>query len=716
MPLIIPKSVGGFDEVDINQPLVAPIEERASGLVVPASVGGEQPIQPEIEQPTPEIAKPLSKLIPQAIESVKEINAPSFGFMDMFTGSERKAATPELSELPEFGGTPESGAAWGILTTLNPKARVDMIKDVIPEAKFEQTEDGSTIIEVPGEDGNVRRSVLNRPGLSGQDFADIVAQVIQFFPAAKGAAFGKTLLQKVGIGALASGATEQALQEGGIEFLGRGQRDPLDTAVATVAGGVGEAIVPAVQAIRQGRQAAKVGAERAEIESVKKAIEPAQKAVSELEKATGKKVGLFPPQQTQIPSELMKQRILPQLDAGSKKAASALETQNKEAFEAVSELVNTIAGPEVVEAGGKRFRSAARTAIEAAKERRTAATSDIYKDAFKTGGDVNLQPTVDLIASNLKRSEFGGKLKTSMEKISGWIGRPTGGDIFTRLKTPSLEQLQNAKFNIDAMLEDVGSSALDTTTKRQVLNVQKQLVKSMEDSSSLYKNANEKFRSLSPAVNDLEESIIGAVSKIKEDNLHNVSRRIFSANSNPTVVRNAKSIIDKADPGAWDDMLRTELQRRVGGITELAEDIPGEIVGNMPGKLRRAVFGSNPEQRRTLLSAMNKDQRANFVWLDQVLMRASSGRAAGSPTASFGQTIERLRGVSGVLRDVILRPLDTLQKTGESTLFDRNVAALTDVLFDSNFKPQMSKLIKLNPNSPEAARALTQMLKPEEEK
>ena len=55
MPLIIPKSVGGFDEVDINQPLVAPIEERASGLVVPASVGGEQPIQPEIEQPTPKI-------------------------------------------------------------------------------------------------------------------------------------------------------------------------------------------------------------------------------------------------------------------------------------------------------------------------------------------------------------------------------------------------------------------------------------------------------------------------------------------------------------------------------------------------------------------------------------------------------------------------------------------------------------------------------------
>jgi len=54
--------------------------------------------------------------------------------------------------------------------------------------------------------------------------------------------------------------------------------------------------------------------------------------------------------------------------------------------------------------------------------------------------------------------------------------------------------------------------------------------------------------------------------------------------------------------------------------------------------------------------------------------------------------------------------LSTLQQTGERGIFDRNVAALTDVLFDPKFAPQMKKIMKLNPDSPAAARAMTQLL------
>ena len=147
----------------------------------------------------------------------------------------------------------------------------------------------------------------------------------------------------------------------------------------------------------------------------------------------------------------------------------------------------------------------------------------------------------------------------------------------------------------------------------------------------------------------------------------------------------------------------------MGGLEQLIEEIPGDFTGNIPGQLRRTLFG-NPQQRKALMAAMNSEQRTNFKYLEAVLKRASSGRAAGSPTAAFGQAIEKLQGVSSVIRDVIFRPLSTLQQTGERGIFDRNVAKLSEVMFDPKFKPQLNKLKKLNPDSPAAARAMTQLL------
>ena len=76
----------------------------------------------------------------------------------------------------------------------------------------------------------------------------------------------------------------------------------------------------------------------------------------------------------------------------------------------------------------------------------------------------------------------------------------------------------------------------------------------------------------------------------------------------------------------------------------------------------------------------------------------------------FGQAIEKLKGVGVVLRDALFRPLKTFQETGERAIFDRNVVALTDVMFDPKFKPQLAKLRKINPNGPEAGTLLKEML------
>ena len=211
---------------------------------------------------------------------------------------------------------------------------------------------------------------------------------------------------------------------------------------------------------------------------------------------------------------------------------------------------------------------------------------------------------------------------------------------------------------------------------------------------------------------ELEDSVIGQIAKINDTQLKTVAQKIFDPRTeltDPSSIRNAKKAIESVDPQAWNDLIRVEMNRRLGGLEQLIEEIPGDFVGNIPGQLRRTLFG-NPSQRKALLAGMNEEQKQNFKYLETVLKRASSGRAAGSPTAAFGQAIEKLKGVSSVVRDFVFRPLSTLQQTGERGIFDRNVANLSRVMFDPDFKPQLKKLKKLNQDSPAAARALTQLL------
>ena len=138
--------------------------------------------------------------------------------------------------------------------------------------------------------------------------------------------------------------------------------------------------------------------------------------------------------------------------------------------------------------------------------------------------------------------------------------------------------------------------------------VSQELADRMGQASPLYKAADNEFARLSPSVKALEDSILGVSAKTKDVDLQNITKRIFSPSSNATTVRQAKKVIDSADPGAWDDMLRTELQRRIGGMKELVEDLPEELAGNAPGQLRRSIFG-NPQQRASLLAGMSKEQR-----------------------------------------------------------------------------------------------------------
>lgn len=640
-------------------------------------------------------------------------------FFDLFTGELRQ--TEDIKGLPEvfsldLGNTFDNLKLKASLAiTPNVEEKISLIKNSFPETVFTTDENGTVIADF-GESFGGKKGVIDAPGVTLAGFGETLAEIGAFIPATLGAGrFAKgraaaglptSTVQKAAVGAAGAGLTQTALE--GLQVAAGGTFDADEIAIATSLGGVAETVLPAIQSFRQAKRAKAIGAETEEVAAAVESIRPTVEAQQAVEQATGVNVPLFQAQQTQIPSELLKQRILPQLDAGARTAAKALEGQNKASFDAVTELVNTIAPEGSIASASKRFRDTSKLAIEAKKQARSAASRPLYREALETGAEVNLDTTKSLIDNVLSDAPVGSEFEKVGLQLQRLVSPIKEGE------EPTLRQLQKAKISMQDIIDGVGEKAVSGTIKGEVAQVKRNLVSAMEEASPLFKQAEDTFRQLSPAVQELEESVIGQISKVNDTQLKTIAQKIFDPKTeltDPAAIRNAKATIEAVDPQAWNDLLRVEMNRRIGGLEQLIEEIPGDFVGNIPGQLRRTLFG-NPQQRKALLAGMNDDQKKNFKYLETVLKRASSGRAAGSPTAAFGQAIEKLKGVSSVVRDVIFKPLSTLQQTGERGIFDRNVARLSEVMFNPEFKPQLNRLRDLNPDSPAAARALSQLLNP----
>lgn len=403
-----------------------------------------------------------------------------------------------------------------------------------------------------------------------------------------------------------------------------------------------------------------------------------QMQAREAAEATG--VDLMPAQQSLDPQQLRAQRFLPELTPATERAAQALSRQNQQASSAVDDFVRSIAPDDAITTGATRFRSASQRALEASRQIRAEKASPLYKEAFDSGANVEITPVRNAIERTLSEFPESGGVAKGAQRIARMVG-----------ESPSLKQLHNAKLEIDDMLTKVGDGSLGNTAKRELRGIKQTLVNQMEEASPEYRQARLTFEAESPRVTELEESIIGKIADIDDTQLKNVSRRIFDpAETNPTVVRQAKKVIDEVDPDAWNRLMRAEVERRIGSVKPEV----GTSFENLPGKLNRAIFGSG-KQREALLSGMSDDQRRNAELVERALTRASLGRPGGSETAGRQQFIKELdSGVVSSIRNFLREPIDKAIGVGESAAFDRRARALADTLFDPAWSGEARKAIK----------------------
>ena len=613
---------------------------------------------------------------------------------EKYPGKETRA-TRELPEMTFSGLLSNEDpvksyqAAAAIVTATNPREIGMILESNFPNIGISEDEKGNLIAN--NRETGVQ-AVINKPGASPIDVIQALGIGSLFMPGANLASIPTTGLGKVVVGGAAAGLTA-----GGIESAQQamgGEFNPEEMALATGLGGASEAIVPAVQSLRMSRlqkQAAEAGRQ---LDDVKGAVQIADEASD----ATG--IDLFPAQKTKLPSDLQAQSYMPELPAGTARASKALAKQNEQAFDAVVQFLKDTAPDESVVTGPKKFRTAAQRAVDGRINLRKQKTSGLYKEAYENAQPVDITPVNEYIDELLESFPKGTQTHNEMLALKKALNP----------KEPlTLQQLHNIKIDtIDPKLNSYGGDSIGRTAKRNMTLLKNRLIKQLEDSNPLYIEANKAFEKASGPVTAIQESIVGKVADMKDSQLKRMAATIFdAAETDPTVVSNAKKIIQDVDPDAWNELFRVEIERRLGSVRSTMEAGSTE---NVPGQLFRALF-PNEKQRRVLFNAVDGDAKKNLRYLEIALNRARLGRPGGSQTATREEIKRELRGgFVGAIREWIFSPVKTISGLGEDAAFNARTRALTNVLFDTEWKPRLKELRQLDIESPAAARAMFQLL------
>lgn len=653
-------------------------------------------------------AGPEMKRKSEIFEEIKALNKQKQTFLS--GKPESVASLPELKAKISQGGEKFTGAMIAGILAPTDEDRVSILERFGWTIEREQ---GFPVIVNP-ESGE--RFQINAPGISERDFLDFAATALQFAPAAKATGVVAGTLKKVGAGATTAGLTEIAKQ--GIEAALGGEFDLSEVGLSTLFGGAAELAIPALKGIwrkltPKGREqllASKTLAdikklgiasedELLELQGLVDRVREAQKGIKEV---TGVEVPAFRAQATGLPSDVAAQRLLPQLDAASKKALDSLGGQNKKASEATTSILNKIAPENTIEFAGREIRDASKAVIAARRLTQKEASSPIYKQAFRRQRQ-GKTPLLDMKKFDVKYTNIAKQFDPKDPKIKDEISEALK-DVVARVKAArgDLRQLHNVKIHIDRQLEKFGEDSLAKSSKRFMRDVQKDLVEQLTEKSPSYRAAKSEFIRTQGPIDELMDMSIGKASRLGDDELDKAAGIFFNKNITPGALTKARNLIEKNDPEAWAQIVRRELHNRVSGIQVKEGEQGIESVSNMAGQLRSAIFG-NPEKRRVLMQGVDAETRKNLNFLDTMLSASATGRSAGSPTAPFQVIIDKLRGASRLIREAVTKPVGSLVSLGEQGIFNRNVRALGDTMFDPRWLKRMSEIRVLDPKSNKAA-------------
>jgi hypothetical protein len=601
-------------------------------------------------QTKPTTEQPKGKVLDLGIEEMpttEQAPTPDDFILGDSPASALYGLTPEeAAELPEMGYlenklmlSGELGKSFklalGNLASSTPAQQIEVIQNVLPDAKVNTFESGETVVNYNGE-----RFILNRPGVSATDVTRFAGQFLSFLPVGKASQIGKEGVKRAGamqllrplatsaskqrLGQVAAAASASAGISAGLDVAASGLAGEESTqgvskeraALSAIFGGGGELLGPAFRGIMSKFRGTPDDLKYINLDEVA--------LLKEAEKRTG--INLFEPQATQARADSVYMRILQELPETQQQMAVKLSRQNEEAAAAVTNYLAKIGDVNAAVNAPSQVKQVALNAVDAMKEARSNLVKQGYQEAFAAGTQVPVMTplsAIDDLLSKTSSSASNPVRKTLLQAKEMLEADAVDGVV-------DLQKLHSVKMIMDDTINDFGLTGPSGQSRAALTEIKNSMVGEMDRASPLYDQVKTIYKEASSPINKVENSLIGKIGNIKDDNLKRVLPTIFDASeSNPAVMKQAKSIIESQNPEAWQQLTRAYLHSQLGKLsTRAIEGVP-----NSPAMYVGALFGKNEIQRSMIMSALNAEQRGNAKWLEMALKAAARGRKQGSDTA-----------------------------------------------------------------------------------
>jgi hypothetical protein len=484
-------------------------------------------------------------------------------------------------------------------------------------------------IAYQADDGKFYKEVVGM-GSKAAYYAPDVAEMVPDIAA--GIALAPTalvnpLVAAGGVGGVAAG-TNYLRQKIG-QAIGGQEIDPYQVGLAGLLSGGAELAPVARQAMVERRLAKDIAQ-----------VNP--NMVASLRSKAGKVgVDLTPAELTGMNSLFAQQKVIGNVPESTKKMQDFYKKREGQVQSAVDDYLGSLSKVEDQAVAGNRGVQALEVQRENLIKARSDAVAPIYQAAFDSSVPVNTQPVLDQIDNMLKTQPPTGKAAGYLRKIKDLIQRPdidAEGNLLKTFKPEDrLPNLQNAKFEIDAMLKDEAFGSLDKTIQGQITGIQKNLVERMGAENADYVAANRAFERLSAPINEFNERITGvSLMQMSPDNLKNFANRIFQNPSPETIKYAKKQITAGGGEEAWNAVTRAYLEEQWTLAKKPSKTQQGTKLDT--GNTWQNVIMGDQKQMKAMQAALPPESFQALRDLAEVLEAAGRVKKLGSDTA-FNQLI-----------------------------------------------------------------------------
>lgn len=412
-------------------------------------------------------------------------------------------------------------------------------------------------------------------------------------------------------------------------------------------------------------------------------------------------IPLTPAESSNLPSLKARQKALGNLSQSADDMADFYTQRGEKISGAVGKFLDDVSPTDSAEVAGKQIKGAAEKVYQEAIDTRRNWAKPIYEKVVK--------PENRIPSRKFKPIADDKYTAAIIEKVKA---DPLLG--MEKLPNNSMPVL-DATYKHFSDLIEVAKRSGENNRVRLLTQKQEALRSMMDDAFPDYANARMAFEAGSRPIEALDDSIVSVIKELPGAKFQTAAKRLFDPQqSGPNAVRQARALLEKADPDAWQSVKRSWLQQQweTAGREFVSTGSP---VVNQGPKFRALLLGDEPK-RRMMKEALSPQEWRTLNDLADVLEAAGRVKPVGSDTAWNQEMMRLARSEATPAYAKIARGLSP-QKWGQmiedwatERSLGKNAEQMAKIITSPGAAQKLKELRQLSPRSAQFRVQLTHFL------